>query len=431
MAEIRRLIFDLTGSSVWPGPPTGIIKTERKLGMLAPQVTRLPVEYCVFDQKAMSFFFLNPKVLGALFAGALAIEYENPLSGTRSSFLRQPRKYLLSKIRSLEEVLGRALVPARQSKSGSSIPLREAVRSRAEFTNHDVVISCGPDWNGKDMAEIWRQKREIGFRYVSTCYDVIPWRHPHFWPEGFAERVVSHYGEMAWVADLVMCISRKTAEEYEELCLALDVPCPRLEVFRLGDTEADNVVAARLPSELEGSKFVLMVASIEPRKNHWLLYNVWEDLIRSNDIPTDVKLVFAGSSKWMTTDLLLQIKLNPILRDRIVILHRVPQPQLNRLYRECLFTVYPSFHEGWGLPVAESLRHGKVCISSSRGSLPEISPLAVLLDPFDTYSWRDAMRKHIVDTSLRAAAEARIRHEFVPTTWEQTAQSFFDPIVAL
>jgi glycosyltransferase involved in cell wall biosynthesis len=133
----------------------------------------------------------------------------------------------------------------------------------------------------------------------------------------------------------------------------------------------------------------------------------------------------------MTGDLLQQIKLNPILKDRLLVLHRVAQPLLNLLYRECLFTVYPSFEEGWGLPVAESLRHGKVCISSSRGALSEISPLVILLDPIDVCLWRDAIQTHIANASLRADAEARIRRSFVPTTWEQSAQCFFDPILAL
>ena len=57
---------------------------------------------------------------------------------------------------------------------------------------------------------------------------------------------------------------------------------------------------------------------------------------------------------------------------RIVVVHDVTDVELDLLYRKCMLTMFPSFVEGWGLPVGESLAHGKICLCSAAGGIPEV-----------------------------------------------------------
>ena len=128
----------------------------------------------------------------------------------------------------------------------------------------------------------------------------------------------------------------------------------------------------------------------------------------------------------MTADLVREIELNPAVSDRIVLINDADDPALDALYSACLFTVFPSLYEGWGLPVAESLNHGKICVASDRGSIPEISHLTVMLHPYDHAAWCDAVRLYATHDEERSALEQRIRDEYNATAWSDSAHSFFE-----
>ncbi len=109
---------------------------------------------------------------------------------------------------------------------------------------------------------------------------------------------------------------------------------------------------------------------------------------------------------------------------KIVILNGLNDTEVSALYRACLFTVFPSTSEGYGLPVAESLSYGKLCISSN---LPVVrSHAGDLAWYFDPASRQDAfaqITRILLHPEKRIAAEARIQTEYRPVSWAKTAQS--------
>jgi hypothetical protein len=102
-------------------------------------------------------------------------------------------------------------------------------------------------------------------------------------------------------------------------------------------------------------------------------------------------------------------------------LHDINDQSLEWLYKNCLFTVYPSLYEGWGLPVAESLVHGKFCIASDGGSLPEVAPGYVeYINPLDFMGWYKALKRYIfTPTLLEQRTEKAL--QYTPALWAQTA----------
>ena len=109
---------------------------------------------------------------------------------------------------------------------------------------------------------------------------------------------------------------------------------------------------------LRAHPFVLCVSGLDIRKNHHLLYKVWRRLSEkyTDNAP---HLVCVGEKGEGTEALLKDMRNDSRTRDRIHVIHNAEDPLLDWLYRNCLFTVYPSFYEGWGMPVAESLVYGK------------------------------------------------------------------------
>lgn len=88
------------------------------------------------------------------------------------------------------------------------------------------------------------------------------------------------------------------------------------------------------------------------------MFQVWARLLREKayeDIPT---LVFAGRPASMVEDLMQQMENTEYLDGKVRLIREPSDEELRGLYRNCLFTVFPSLYEGWGLPVTESLLLG-------------------------------------------------------------------------
>jgi glycosyltransferase involved in cell wall biosynthesis len=461
----RRLVFDLTTSAAWIGPPVGIVRAERELARFALEAVNVPVEYSVFDLTQRAFFRLRPGIAADILDGRVTIDFPKDgqvrlrqtapslaaraaraardprgFAARRLSRMRQtapsltaraaraardPRGFAARRLSRFRGTTGEQADESLEAKHPVKLGFEAAVDSRFLFNSEDVLVSCGLDWAHKDYGAISDEKDRSRLSYVGVCYDTIPWKFPQFWPDGLVPAVVSALAEMAWTADVVMCISRSTADDFTSFCSELQIPCPDLHVFRLGDTGDPHHSCGSLPPSLEGKRFVLCVSSIEPRKNHRLLYHVWEELVQDPTFPPDVVLAVVGAVQWMTADLVREIQLNPAVSDRIVLINDADDSVLHALYSACLFTVFPSLYEGWGLPVAESLNHGKICVASDRGSIPEVSHLTVMLHPYDHAAWCDAVRFYVKHDRERSELERRIRTDFDATTWRDSAHSFF------
>ena len=160
---------------------------------------------------------------------------------------------------------------------------------------------------------------------------------------------------------------------------------PAIEKVRLGDEAGDEEVESA-PVELltqTPGPFVLYVSTVGVNKNQGLLLQVWRRLIdrHGGGVPT---LVLAGQPGWRAELLLRELRADAPLSRHVVHLPKASDRQLRWLYRRCLFTLFPSHYEGWGLPVAEALAHGKCCIASNAASLPEVGGRLVdYHDPLD------------------------------------------------
>jgi glycosyltransferase involved in cell wall biosynthesis len=154
-------------------------------------------------------------------------------------------------------------------------------------------------------------------------------------------------------------------------------------------------------------------STIEVRKNHHLLLRIWERLRRrlpENLLP---RLVFIGRWGWGIEPIRLWVERDWRMAPHLVVLEGITDDVLALLYRRALFTVFPSFAEGFGMPVAESLACGTPVLTGTHPALREASEgLMPAIDPDDLLGWESMILallqspERIMD--LRAAA-ARYR----------------------
>ncbi len=167
-----------------------------------------------------------------------------------------------------------------------------------------------------------------------------------------------------------------------------------------------------------------MVGTIEARKNHGGMLRVWRQLLNNppaGGVPT---LVFAGKAGWLTADLMQQLENASHLGGKILFVDQPSETQLAALYQHCLFTLYPSLYEGWGLPVTESLCFGKPVAASNSSAIPEAGgAFCCYFDPDNLADAHEKIRTWIEQPELVAAAAARIATQFTPPHWANTASA--------
>jgi glycosyltransferase involved in cell wall biosynthesis len=166
---------------------------------------------------------------------------------------------------------------------------------------------------------------------------------------------------------------------------------------------------------------VLAVGSHEPRKNHLALLHAAEILWREG---LSFNLALIGGNSWNHADFDAQVELLRQANRPVQTIIGLPDDLLWAAYRQAYCTVFPSLHEGFGLPVAESLASGTPVITSNFGSMRELARHggALLIDPRHDQQLTDALRQLLVDQPLRDRLAAEAAH-LPPRTWDDYAAS--------
>jgi glycosyltransferase involved in cell wall biosynthesis len=149
----------------------------------------------------------------------------------------------------------------------------------------------------------------------------------------------------------------------------------------------------------EAPAYLLMVSTIEPRKNHLSLLAAWESLRISFD--PDLQLVLVGSIGWESEPIIRRLK--PwVKRGCVHVLEDLPAQELRILYRHARTVVCPSFYEGFDFSGVEAMRCGGVVLSSDIGVHREV--FAEASDYFNPYSVEELEQSLIRLMSPSAAA---------------------------
>ena len=276
-----------------------------------------------------------------------------------------------------------------------------------EFPAGSIVLDLDASWNLGDIPRrvLYPRLSNAGVTVVSLLHDVLPVTHPDWFDPNLARVFVDHVDAALAHADVVVTRSRFSAGEL--LRLADDRPRDRrrgplaIEVIPLG---ADPVARSPQPVDqglldrLAERPVVLVVGTLEPRKNHAGLLDAFES------VDADATLVIVGRQGWKADELGERIRTHPGFGDRIVWPAEVNDATLDALYELATVVAVPSHAEGYGLPVVEALRHGCRVVSSTGGSLREIGgELVTYVEATDPNALAVALDEALTDGFDRAA----------------------------
>jgi glycosyltransferase involved in cell wall biosynthesis len=249
---------------------------------------------------------------------------------------------------------------------------------------------------------------------VFFIHDVLPIEMPEYFREAEYERHRSRMANLARFGAGALVTTNVVREGLEAhlrtlgrtdlpICVA---PIPVAPIF----------ASASAPDpDLQGVPYFVICSTIEPRKNHLMLLQVWRELVR-RDGPGAPKLVIVGGRGWKFEAVAALLDRSPALRGHVVEVSGLTTPSLKRLLDGARGLLMPSFAEGYGLPVVEALTAGVPVIASDIAVFREIcGARATLISPLDGERWLETIRAF---AAKDARAEMGTASAAGPGSWD-------------
>lgn len=235
------------------------------------------------------------------------------------------------------------------------------------------------------------ERRDI--RPVFFVHDLIPIEYPEYGVPGEAARHMMRMATVARHAAAVLVNSADVGERFARLVRREGWRTSPIAVAPLGVEPAFLPKGPPSPTEA-GRPYFVVCSTIEARKNHLLLLQLWRELATASDDEVPA-LVIVGRRGWESESAVDLLDRCPAIRDHVLEATALSTPALAALVRGARALLMPSFAEGYGIPVAEALSLGTPVIASDLPVFREVAgPAAELLHPLDGPGWLSALRRH-------------------------------------
>jgi glycosyltransferase involved in cell wall biosynthesis len=293
---------------------------------------------------------------------------------------------------------------------GLSRGAREVTRALGA-SHENVYLLVSHSW--ADRPGPIEALRKKGVKFVPLVHDLIPATHPEYASPAGTARHHRRIEAFTTLADGIIVNSKATARELLPH-LPQGADRPPILAAPLGIDTPLSDPSFPIPDE----PYFVCIGTIEPRKNHLLLLNTWRVLAERLGSKAP-KLLLIGQRGWENENILDMLERCPALVGLVREYSDLPDRGLARLLQGARALLFPSFAEGYGLPLAEALALGVPAICSGLPALREVGgDVPEYLDPLDGLGWRRLIMSFAeADSRIRAAQLQRLER-WAPATWE-------------
>jgi len=265
---------------------------------------------------------------------------------------------------------------------------------------------------------------------ILTVHDVIPLSYRE--AMGLFTNLFLYRPGMQMATRLNDVIVTVSEFSKEDICNKLGAHREKIRVINNGLREplkpTEQIKEALTAQYGLESGFILYVGGIHERKNVEGLIRAYAKFV--NETRFSGKLLITGNISGAAYQIRMKKILDNVLKDtgignQVIFTGFIPDKHLDCLMGRALFLVYPSFYEGFGIPVLEAMQMGTPVITSNVTALPEVAgDAALLVNPHDIEEIAEAMIKLFIDKSLRRELRERGRERAKNYKWEITAKQY-------
>lgn len=313
---------------------------------------------------------------------------------------------------------------ARWTRGGPTIP-----------SPQDILILPDAYWTKRSIWPTVARYRQSGTFVASIVYDLIPLTHPQYVGAKRSEKFRGYLEQLIQNSDLIVAISKTVRDDVRRyigqhmggasgLCRVVESFPLGAELQHCQGPVRPEIEALFAPTASQAP--YLMVASIDPRKNHTQALDAFELLWQRTP---HIQLCFAGRIGGACAELIERIHRHPLYQKNLHLFHDLSDAELQHAYRGCSGVLLPSIVEGFGLPIVESLWHGKKTFASDTPIHREVGGNACVYFPlFDPNALAHVIEAW--DSKRTSVGHATFTREIAPpTTWEQSASQLLHVVL--
>jgi len=263
-------------------------------------------------------------------------------------------------------------------------------------------------------------------RLITFVHDLIPIEFPEYARPLHAEIHLQRIRTAAALSEAIIVNSHATAASLAPYLTEAGRTPPVL-VAPLG--------VRALPGETRaasGRPYFVCLGTIEPRKNHLLLLNIWRRFAQEQG-GSAPRLVIIGRRGWEHENIEDMLERCPGIRDLVTERTGLSDQEIGALLRGARALLFPSFAEGYGLPLAEALAGSVPAICSDLPALREVGgDVPEYFDPLDGVGWMDAVAAYAPEASERRSAQVQRMAAWRGARWSEhvrTAVEFSDSLM--
>lgn len=287
-----------------------------------------------------------------------------------------------------------------------------------ELKTGTVFLDMDNTWNCRLTRNyLYPILKKTGIQIVNFVYDILPVTHPQYSYENTVMHFIGYIGAVVKYSNHVCFSADAVADDFRKLCSQLEMPVPEYSVIPLGcdlkiTASEIECVSEDVIDAVSAGTYILMVGTIEPRKNHKLV-------IDALDNGLDANVIIAGKAGWNTGELRKRIISHPLYQKKLFMLNKVNDSGINYLYENAYLLAFPTFNEGFGLPLVESFQHGTPVIASDIPILREVGgDYADYFDNTDCKALIDYVKKCRDNPDYYKSKKDKLK-SYKPYSWDK------------
>jgi glycosyltransferase involved in cell wall biosynthesis len=289
-----------------------------------------------------------------------------------------------------------------------------------------------------DMDSVWNihpkrihlypELKKNNYTIINYLYDLSPVILPQYSHENTCRNFISFLTAAYSYTDMVFFDSASAEKNFlnikKQLEVTREIPT---RVTGLGSdfSQQNNIIKPnqKLKAILD-KKYILFVGTIEPRKDQELVLDAFETLAKKY---SDLNLVLIGKQGWKVEEFIKRINNHPLKDKQFYYLNDIDDDTLSLFYQNAWIVIYLSKHEGYGLPIAESLRHNNITIASKNSSMYEVGKN---YSDYIVYNSQneiiDIISLYYDNPQLYQEKKQLIKNSFKPASWDSFSASIME-----
>lgn len=298
-----------------------------------------------------------------------------------------------------------------------------------DFGQEDIFFDMDSVWmNPVKRSFLLPELKKRGCKIASHIYDIIPVTDAQYCHEFTTLSFMEYIGAHIQNTDLIISNAQATLDAINQLIEGTEIAAINGAVVKLGSDinkgHKEYTVRENIKEITQKGKYVLMVGTIEPRKNHKYILKAFDEILFS----CGINLVFAGRIGWHVEELVEYINAHQELNKRLFFANDLTDAEITYLYENCMLVAFPSFNEGFGLPIIEAFDKGAVVLAADIPVLREVGQdYCRYFSLEDIHSFADLVKNYLESPEQYTEDKKKIKH-YKKYTWDESAEKMYEAL---